>query len=220
VGTGGAWLNRRLYLASNSEVWAMVHGVVKLTLHADSYDWEFVSIAGQTFTDSGTGVPHGPPPPRQQQIFRVAADTWVDQGAPHTSHGSSSRLRVDGNHGDGLDYRSYLKVRVTGVSRPVFRAALRLWVTDATSDGPAIWRTSPTWKAGTMDWTNRPGPIGAVLDDAGLVRSGGWVDLDVTAAVTGDGLYSFLLRSTDRDGMVASSNEGAHPPRLVVETVP
>jgi len=28
-------------------------GVIKLTLHADSYDWQFVPIAGTTFTDSG-----------------------------------------------------------------------------------------------------------------------------------------------------------------------
>jgi hypothetical protein len=33
-------------------------GVVKLTLHAKSYDWEFVPEAGKTFTDSGTGICH------------------------------------------------------------------------------------------------------------------------------------------------------------------
>jgi len=40
-------------------------GVLKLTLHATSYDWEFVPIAGQTFTDSGTAacVDPGPPAP-------------------------------------------------------------------------------------------------------------------------------------------------------------
>ncbi len=30
------------------------YGVLKLTLHADSYDWEFIPIAGSTFTDSGS----------------------------------------------------------------------------------------------------------------------------------------------------------------------
>ncbi len=33
-------------------------GVLKLTLHAHSYHWEFVPIAGRTFTDSGTGTCH------------------------------------------------------------------------------------------------------------------------------------------------------------------
>jgi hypothetical protein len=34
------------------------YGVLKLTLHAKSYDWEFVPEAGRTFADSGTGICH------------------------------------------------------------------------------------------------------------------------------------------------------------------
>jgi hypothetical protein len=34
----------------NDSTW----GVLKLTLHASSYDWQFVPIAGSTFTDSGS----------------------------------------------------------------------------------------------------------------------------------------------------------------------
>ena len=34
------------------------HGVLQLTLRHDSYDWEFVPIAGDTFTDTGSGVCH------------------------------------------------------------------------------------------------------------------------------------------------------------------
>jgi acid phosphatase type 7 len=33
-------------------------GVLKLTLHASSYDWQFAPEAGRTFTDSGTGSCH------------------------------------------------------------------------------------------------------------------------------------------------------------------
>jgi hypothetical protein len=35
--------------------------VLKLTLYAGGYDWQFVPIAGQTFTDSGSGACHGAP---------------------------------------------------------------------------------------------------------------------------------------------------------------
>lgn len=35
-------------------------GVLKLTLHATSYDWEFIPIAGQTFTDAGSAATHHP----------------------------------------------------------------------------------------------------------------------------------------------------------------
>jgi hypothetical protein len=34
------------------------YGVLKLTLNADSYRWEFVPVAGKTYTDSGSGACH------------------------------------------------------------------------------------------------------------------------------------------------------------------
>ena len=37
------------------------YGVMKFTLHASTYDWVFLPIAGSTFTDSGTGTVHGAP---------------------------------------------------------------------------------------------------------------------------------------------------------------
>lgn len=46
--------------ARDNETW----GVLKLTLHPDSYDWEFLPIPGQTFTDKGSApcvTPKNPP---------------------------------------------------------------------------------------------------------------------------------------------------------------
>ena len=120
------------------------------------------------------GTPHGPPPARSSATFTAHTDTWVDQGAPNATHAASPVLRVDGNHGGGDDYRSYLKVRVTGLVGAVYRATLRLWVSNPTRDGPYVWRTSTAWSSRTLTWRNRPGPIGAMLDDAGPVSSGGW----------------------------------------------
>lgn len=54
VGTGGAHLYEVKTLRANSEVRGRVHGVLKLTLKAASYDWEFVPIAGRSFVDAGT----------------------------------------------------------------------------------------------------------------------------------------------------------------------
>jgi acid phosphatase type 7 len=31
-------------------------GVLKLTLHPSGYDWQFVPVAGATFTDSGSNT--------------------------------------------------------------------------------------------------------------------------------------------------------------------
>ena len=61
VGTGGA----RNYLFSEGEIHPnteagndQTHGVLKLTLSADAYAWEFLPEAGKTFTDSGTQTCH------------------------------------------------------------------------------------------------------------------------------------------------------------------
>ena len=37
------------------------HGILKLTLRANGYDWKFVPASGATFTDSGSGNCHGRP---------------------------------------------------------------------------------------------------------------------------------------------------------------
>jgi len=55
VGTGGAGLYPFPTTQPNTEVRNnTTFGVLKLTLHSTSYDWQFIPIAGQTFTDSGT----------------------------------------------------------------------------------------------------------------------------------------------------------------------
>jgi hypothetical protein len=51
----GRSLNPFGQIRSNSEVRSSsAFGVLKLTLHPDAYDWEFVPVAGKTFTDSGS----------------------------------------------------------------------------------------------------------------------------------------------------------------------
>ncbi len=56
VGTGGVGLRPFETIQPNSEVRnADTHGALKLTLNTTSYDWEFVPMAGKTFTDSGSG---------------------------------------------------------------------------------------------------------------------------------------------------------------------
>ena len=59
VGTGGAALREFREPRPNSEVRnADSHGVLKVTLLEDGYEWEFLPIAGDSFTDSGSGSCH------------------------------------------------------------------------------------------------------------------------------------------------------------------
>jgi hypothetical protein len=56
AGTGGAVLYQAVTARPNSEVHVSAFGVLKLTLSADSYAWEFVTAAG--IRDAGSGVCH------------------------------------------------------------------------------------------------------------------------------------------------------------------
>jgi PKD repeat protein len=60
VGTGGGGLDApNTLIIPNSEVQISgVYGVLKLTLADGSYSWEFIPVAGQTGTDSGSGSCH------------------------------------------------------------------------------------------------------------------------------------------------------------------
>ena len=57
VGTGGAALYDFVTRAANSEARVKAFGVLKLTLEADSYDWQFTEISGAV-SDSGSGRCH------------------------------------------------------------------------------------------------------------------------------------------------------------------
>ena len=59
VGTGGVKLTPLFFAKPSTEVRDNnTHGVLKLTLNSNSYDWEFLPVEGKTFTDKGHGVCH------------------------------------------------------------------------------------------------------------------------------------------------------------------
>lgn len=59
VGTGGRSHYTFGTIQPNSEVReGNTYGVLKLTLHSTGYDWQFVPVAGASFTDSGSGTCH------------------------------------------------------------------------------------------------------------------------------------------------------------------
>jgi 3',5'-cyclic AMP phosphodiesterase CpdA len=59
AGTGGTDLRPMAETKPNSEVRDDdTHGILRLELHSEGYAWEFLPIAGQSFTDAGTGTCH------------------------------------------------------------------------------------------------------------------------------------------------------------------
>ncbi len=74
VGTGGAAASgySTILTASEARSTASTYGVLKLTLHASTYDWKFLPIAAGTYTDSGTGSVHAAPPASNNAPVAVA----------------------------------------------------------------------------------------------------------------------------------------------------
>ena len=59
---------------------AATHGVMKFTLNDNGYDWQFIPIAGQTFTDAGTSAVHGPPSGNAAPVVSAGGDQSVTSG--------------------------------------------------------------------------------------------------------------------------------------------
>ena len=148
--------------------------------------------------------------------FVATADARVEKSNPAKNYGASSSLHADGSPVK----RSYLRFEVTGISGVVESANLRLYCTNSSSDGPAVYRTDSGWSESAVTWNNGPARQGSAADDAGSVASGTWLELDVTALVTGNGTFSFILVSTSTDGADFSSREGTNKPQLVVTHTP
>ena len=109
---------------------------MKLTLHASSYDWQFIPIAGQTFTDSGTQAVHG---------------------APGAAAGPVSDFNGDGksdlawrNSSTGEDYLWFMNGTQIGSSAPPQTVTDQDWKVvgtgDYNGDGKAdlLWRNTAT----------------------------------------------------------------------------
>ena len=59
AGTGGASLRSFSTIRANSQVRnSATHGVIKLTLGATGYSWQFLPAGSGTFKDSGSGTCH------------------------------------------------------------------------------------------------------------------------------------------------------------------
>jgi hypothetical protein len=58
VGTGGTSLRPFEQIRPNSEARAGAWGVLRLTLRPGRYDWDFLSVAGGSLSDSGSGQCH------------------------------------------------------------------------------------------------------------------------------------------------------------------
>ncbi|UCF35517.1 MAG: DNRLRE domain-containing protein [Acidobacteriota bacterium] len=164
--------------------------------------------SAQSFTVT---IPGGGP---QTLTFAASADAQVYESYVGSNYGTQGYLRI--RDSVGARRVSHLKFQVSGASSGVVSAVLRLYVEDGSSDAGTIFLTSNDWTEGGITWANAPQASGAALDRPGAAETGSWVEYNVTGAVSGDGVYSFVLISSSGDSAMFTSREGAAPPQLVL----
>jgi hypothetical protein len=168
-------------------------------------------------TATPTNTPTATPTTTQGGTLSFApdADAHVKSAYPGTNYGTVNNLRLTY---PGIN--SYLKFTVTGVSGPVRSAKIRLFAYDGSDVAGSIYSVSDTtWSEGGLTWSNAPPFTGAPLSTVGAVADNNWVEFDVTAAIQGNGTYSFGLSTTSSNSVFYNSKEAAtNLPVLVVES--
>jgi calcineurin-like phosphoesterase family protein len=151
--------------------------------------------------------------------FTPVADTYVQSDTASANYGTSAQIVVD----NSPVRRTFLRFTVSGVSGAVTGAKLRLRTISGNSgsaNGGTFRAVSDTtWSETGTTWANQPAIDGATLGAIGSVSANGWYEVDVTAAVTGNGTFSFGATSADSDGAYYDTREtGADAPQLVLTT--
>jgi hypothetical protein len=169
--------------------------------------------------DPATGACSTPAKPDGVEVVIGAiADTYTDDVLFDTNFGLAPSLRLDGNP----MRRVYLRFDVTGLGgMRIARAAVRLHVgaeSNAGSDhgGDLHLVTDNGWDEETLTDTNRPAIDGPLLASAGDIAPESAVEYDVTAAVTGEGIYSFGLEPGSSNMAIFMAREDVNGPELVV----
>jgi calcineurin-like phosphoesterase family protein len=139
VGTGGANHTTLVSTATNSEVRdASTFGVIKMTLHPDSVDWQFVHEGSAGFTDTGSEFCHGAP---------------TDTTAPSQPTGLTGNAVSPGQ----VNLSWTASTDATGVAQYLIKrdgAQIGTSKTTSFSDTTAIAGTSPAYTVTAVDYNS------------------------------------------------------------------
>lgn len=150
------------------------------------------------------------------KTFTPVADALVTSAAPSRNFGTGSKLGVDRHP----LVRSYLRFKLSGVSGTVASATLKIYVTRFNGRGISVRAIARRpWAERKITFRNAP-PLKSVLTTF-TVANTGWVEVDVTRLVHGNGVLEVGLAHGTPPGVIsfASRETRARAPQLAVETV-
>ena len=147
--------------------------------------------------------------------FTPIADSYVEAHNPDTNYGTLTTVRTDATP----VRNTYIKLDVQGEGT-VSSAVLRVYAQSSNSTGFEVRTVADTsWVESTLTYNNAPA-LGAVIATSGPVAAGTFADVDVSAAVTSDGLVTLALTSLSSSSTTFSSREGSNPPTLFIPGPP
>jgi PKD repeat protein len=179
-------------------------GTYTVTLTATNAQGSSQETASVVVTTGGGG---------SQVTVLPAGDTYANTESPAKNYGSYTVLKL---HSPTAEYRPYVQFSVNGLVTAPSSVKLRLYVTDASPAAGSWYRISDGWTEGTLVWNNAPALTGSPVGNAGAAVLNTWVEVDVTAVVTGNGTYSFGASSPSTNTAQFSTKEGANAPQLVI----
>ena len=142
----------------------------------------------------------------------AGADAYVRADAPRSNFGRRRVLRARARP----QARSFLRFSVRGTGNSVDRAVLKIFAGSRSQHGFRVRAVrSKKWAEGSITHASAPRLL-RVAGSSGPVRRG-WVTVDVTSAVRGDGPVTLALTSPSRAGVLLASRESrGRAPRLLV----
>jgi len=163
------------------------------------------------------------PLPGATYTFGPAADAYVSQASPTSSYATNSRVVAVG--GSSSTKQAFLRFNVSGLpaGASIASAKLRLVVVNDSTRGGIFSRMTNTSWPESITWNTRPAIDGPALATPGAVTLNQVVEVDVTAAVGGNGAYSFAISmpSTNTNTVGYASRENSMTtsrPQLVITT--
>jgi CSLREA domain-containing protein len=181
------------------------------------------STPGPSSTTAATSTPTSAATSGPVATFAAAHDAHVKSSSPNSNYGTANNLRL---RSGSPAYNSYLKFDVSGLSGTVQQVTLRLFAYDGGPDGGSVHAvsnnlqgTNTPWTETALKYNNVPAIGGSPLDSAGTVANNTWVELDVTSAVTGNGMFSFGITTGSTNSVYFNSSEAStNRPQLVIQT--
>ena len=173
---------------------------------------------GPTATPTNTSVPPTPTNTPDSSggtfTFTAVADAAALSNRADNNYGGPLTLATDGSP----IINSYLRFDVQGLTGSITSATLRVWAGTTNSigiDGAGV--SDNSWGETTITFNNAPA-AGAVLGSSGATTAEAWAEIDVISFVTGDGLVSFMISTSDAGRISFDSREATNDPELVIVT--